>query len=1155
MPNLNTYSRTSSSTVIPSPRRSNKYSLTDLRDDEEFQQTAERFLTSLGEKGTVEDMFEYFRGTDWNLYDAGKLAVQSGKFSNEQKQDYNYLRNRFDNAEVGGLWEKAKAGADIVGELITDPLTLASAFFIPWTGGASAASRIAAGKAAQGVLRRLANKEIAEGVAKGVARLPGQTLKAPLSKKATTAVIATEGFAFGSSHDYASQEADANTDRVEDVNLRQSLTTGAITALAAPVLGGVGLGISKFNKALKSSRLKRIEGSEDYKAGIFDTGVSKTDAVMEALRPTGVRLTSFVTKPTSRFVSKMKESKELESLIKLFRYDTGRSMSGKGYDVSQEVSLRSFYELVNDYNGGKAQELRKILDPLKRKGAITVPRTGSMDAFFKLPYGERGRTRLTKQVRGMFGTGYQRISDETNDALAYYMRTGKDHIIIDGKKVSLDKAFKLTEHTGKKIVQTGKKLRTWLDEFHDDAKKAGLKFDDKITNYLPRQYNYGMVKQEIRNFEKYNIQGKLFKEIKISEKIEDPREILNILKDINDPSSRVGKTYTELVSAGKTPVFSPSFPKVEPSLSKERKLSNLNENNISEYLDDNIELLLNDYAQQAGAFIQRKIHLGEDLAEFNTKFIKPIIKSLDKKGKSLTPKELASLERIYLMTTGQMPSLTGGKRIAADVLTVMNQTALLPLATITSLAEVAVPLVRGSGDLLFQQAKAEGAGIGEGGIRTLFRTANDYRKMWWNDVVKKDVADARPEALKELNRFSRALNTAAEDRALAMYGQAYGRRASVVQNKFFKMNLLHDFTRFSQLVSFNVGKSKMYENLYELSTSPKTLNAKRKLRLENELKELGIKDIDEGIKWVEDGGRASGAFYDDSFLPSAARYVDEVIMNPTAASNQKPLWYSMPSTRWLFGLMGFPTAFSNTVLKGAVREVAKDIRSNQPLHSTPSIVLGLTAMTGITMFGNTLRSGGKNLEEIQSGEKTIQDEVFDAMQRAGLLGPTEQLYRAQQAREFERLDSALARRFTGPVVNDFYNLAQEWRSPLALLAAKIPGMSILRTANPDAYKEIIDAAKAYDPLRRVTSKKEEEEETDSSDVLYPAAALSRYAKGGRVENVPQVPEEPDERIDKMTGLPYNVQAGKAFIDEEDPEKREKLAIGGKRKPSLLEKNK
>ena len=42
------------------------------------------------------------------------------------------------------------------------------------------------------------------------------------------------------------------------------------------------------------------------------------------------------------------------------------------------------------------------------------------------------------------------------------------------------------------------------------------------------------------------------------------------------------------------------------------------------------------------------------------------------------------------------------------------------------------------------------------------------------------------------------------------------------------------------------------------------------------------------------------------------------------------------------------------------------------------------------------------------------------------------------------------------------------------------------------------------------------------------------AKGGLVE-VPQAPEEPDERIDKMTGIPYNIQAGGAFIDEEDRE--------------------
>jgi hypothetical protein len=52
-----------------------------------------------------------------------------------------------------------------------------------------------------------------------------------------------------------------------------------------------------------------------------------------------------------------------------------------------------------------------------------------------------------------------------------------------------------------------------------------------------------------------------------------------------------------------------------------------------------------------------------------------------------------------------------------------------------------------------------------------------------------------------------------------------------------------------------------------------------------------------------------------------------------------------------------------------------------------------------------------------------------------------------------------------------------------------------------------------------------------------------YAKGGEVI-VPNAPVEPDERIDKMTGLPYNIQAGSAFVDEEDPEKRMLFNLGG-----------
>ena len=428
-------------------------------------------------------------------------------------------------------------------------------------------------------------------------------------------------------------------------------------------------------------------------------------------------------------------------------------------------------------------------------------------------------------------------------------------------------------------------------------------------------------------------------------------------------------------------------------MAKERKLANIDETKISDYLDNNVENLVHDYIQQAGGYLQRKIHLGEDLAEFNSRFVQPIIKTLESKGHPLTSREIKTLENIYLVTTGQVSGIDNAAlRTLADIAIVGNQLALLPLATVTSLSEIAVPIVRGAGKKFIQKGKGQG-NLGDGGIRLMFEAGNKYRKMWWNDIVKKDLADGRPQALKELNRFNRALNRAGEDRSLAMYGQGFGRRAIQAQNKFFKLNLLHDWTRFVQLTSFYVGKSKMYENLFELATN-KRLTAKKALRLENELKELGV-DVVQGKKWVLAGGKPSGKFYDESFLPSAARYVDEVIMHPTAAANQKPLWHSMPSTRWAFGLMGFPTAFSNTVVKNAVREVGKDIRSGS-LHATPSVVMGATTMISIGMFGNTLRTGGRNLEEIESGERDIGDEVWRAALRTGMVGPFESSYRASQ---------------------------------------------------------------------------------------------------------------------------------------------------------------
>ena len=56
------------------------------------------------------------------------------------------------------------------------------------------------------------------------------------------------------------------------------------------------------------------------------------------------------------------------------------------------------------------------------------------------------------------------------------------------------------------------------------------------------------------------------------------------------------------------------------------------------------------------------------------------------------------------------------------------------------------------------------------------------------------------------------------------------------------------------------------------------------------------------------------------------------------------------------------------------------------------------------------------------------------------------------------------------------------------------------------------------------------------------------AKGGEVLNVPNASVEPDQRIDKMTGMPYDQQAGTAFVDEEDPLRRLGFVGGGEVDP-------
>ena len=160
-----------------SPPLRKKDTLSDLRKDEEFNEVTQRFLQSIGEGDSVRDLFAYFRGADFNLYDATKSYIDSRSFSEQQKQDYLYLRNKFDNADIGGLKERLSVTKDIAGEMLSDPTFAASVLLIPWTGGLSLAGRMASAKATQAGLKKLAGQQITKNLNQVGTKIPFQKYK------------------------------------------------------------------------------------------------------------------------------------------------------------------------------------------------------------------------------------------------------------------------------------------------------------------------------------------------------------------------------------------------------------------------------------------------------------------------------------------------------------------------------------------------------------------------------------------------------------------------------------------------------------------------------------------------------------------------------------------------------------------------------------------------------------------------------------------------------------------------------------------------------------------------------------------------------------------------------------------------------------------
>ena len=169
-------------------------------------------------------------------------------------------------------------------------------------------------------------------------------------------------------------------------------------------------------------------------------------------------------------------------------------------------------------------------------------------------------------------------------------------------------------------------------------------------------------------------------------------------------------------------------------------------------------------------------------------------------------------------------------------------------------------------------------------------------------------------------------------------------------------------------------------------------------------------------------------YYQNQIVPAGHLFSNEIILNPSAASATKPLWFNSTAGQVIMQFASYPTAFTNTVLKNMSRKLIKD-----PKVNAPKILATALLMTETAKFTNAIRTEGESLKEPMSTQN------IKALSRWGGLGFFETAYRINEGMDYSRGPlQATGKALFGPTVGDLLDWYRYGRNPKEVLVNEIP---------------------------------------------------------------------------------------------------------------------
>ena len=1128
------FSQSLNKAQTPQPESSKKLSQTELYKLPEFQELWQSFLNS---NALDEDFFEYMRDAEYSVGGAALRAYQAGKWDNKQKQQYLKLQEYFDNTELKGTKEWFQFMRNIGSDLITDPANAAALLFAIPSWGGSMALRAAAGKASQQAIKKYTVSRLAE------APVPTVFKKKAIKDISTRAGLygAAEGAVWGGAFDYFDQSKNVNLDLQDDINWTQ---LGLVAGVGGTIGGALGVGIGRlsgpkvakeeFNHANEQAILKAAENRK--KLGKQDADL---DDVIDSRLPSFKRTEQFIAattgKATTALLSPAKSSPTLQEFLAKIRYDWDFTLLG---EKTKGEKAASFGNSLGRRQGWYLFRLEKALNDMGRESN-----------WLRLKFGELTEKDNKQLITLLWNPARKKIDGELVDPeirkVAAQIRSILKDIFKEGKDKKLFTAFQ------------------------------------KVINYVPRRFNYALVEKNKKLLEeliiKHGLADPLTEYKKTKAVLETGKEVDVVLKeqgmidqeyfgkDVADvwidawkkgdkDTARKLKANTiveNMLEDRWTPFELRGRSKAGPGYGflKHRPFHAIPDEELAPFLENNIEQVLQDYIVNASQAITRTKFFGRTSTEFKKNYLEPIREELlaKKMPTDEVGKVVDGVWNMHNKVTGIDAQVIKNNilRNTSDWGKLSQQMAHLPLATLSSITEPLILLSRVGIEDTPYVVKDIGKALLKETSKTIDRTIKGIRRGVLGQKVKGKGKDLNDEEWMELYQTGLALEQAVMERIEGMFGEAFqNKTAKTFQNMFFKSNILTQWTSAVQLASFTTGKRLIRSNakkLYENREGTKFLSRKKQRYYEEQLEDLGL-NINETLTWyksslkngkVDNTLATENKFYENNIMSAANRFTKEIILNPSTAEANRPMWFSDPSVNYLVQFAGYPTVFNNTILKRFVNE-----SKNYPLIAGPKVLATTLLMTSVALLGNYVRTVGIQRNEERWKDMSIGELISESIRRWGGFGPFD--YVARWADQEDRglgIVPRISKSVVGPLPQDIMDMFLYRKGIAETALSNVPYSALLPTERKKELKKL--GREIDDTIEGVEKKKTKK-------------YRSIFDKGGLVENVANASAEPEEK--KVRGQPFTY-AELGGVLAQDVEDRRGFAIGGNVKSDEVEGDK